>query len=158
MTDTAKPNSAKGRESFDITVGDQLVHFFNRNSTPYPTEVSAPDFSPVPVQQHKDVMINVARLHAEQEYNRIMQLVAVLQQQAQDIQRRMHITDMVHAAKYNFKLAHGGIYWLAEDQQKNQIILCSQGPEGWSSGAPDHYRYIMRVQWLGDFSWREILD
>jgi hypothetical protein len=43
-------------------------------------------------------MINAARMHAQQEYDRIMQLVAVLQQQAEGIRRRLDLTDMVHAA------------------------------------------------------------
>jgi hypothetical protein len=30
-------NSAKGRDSFDVSTGNTLVHFFNRNITPYAT-------------------------------------------------------------------------------------------------------------------------
>lgn len=155
MTDS-RPNSAKGRNSYDITVGDQLVHFFNRNSTPYPVDVGAPNFSPIKIEREKDQMINVARMHAEQEYDRIMQLVTVLQAQAQDIRRRLEITDLVHSAKYNFRLAHGGIYWLYTDTQRGHTGLTSQGPDDWASGAPDNYEYICRVQWLGDYTWREI--
>ena len=44
-----KNNSAKGVESFDVTVGNSLVSFFNRNVSNYPTEVGAPKFDLVPV-------------------------------------------------------------------------------------------------------------
>jgi len=151
-------NSAKGRNSFDITTGNILIPFFNRNSQEYPTEVGSVRFEPVPIREHKDIMLNVARMSAEQEYNRIMALVRVLEDQARDIRRRLDITDMVHRAKYNFKPVHGTVYWLVEDQRQQQIILSMLGPNDWSSGSPDYYKYITQVQWLGDYTWKEVED
>jgi hypothetical protein len=104
---TEPSNQADGRNSFDITTGNVLVEFINRNVTPYATEVGGPRFDLVPVERQKDIMVNVARMHAQQEYNRIMQLVTVLQQQAAEIHRRLEITDWVHAAHYEFQIYHG---------------------------------------------------
>lgn len=151
-------NSAKGRTSFDVTTGNTLVHFFNRNVTPYATESGGFKFDLVPVEQQKDIMINVARMHAQQEYNRIMDLVTVLSKQAEDIKRRLDITDMVHAAKYDFQIAHGQIYWLVFDTRKNYTRLVLHGPTEWSTGAPPEYEYICRVRWLGDYTWQEVDD
>lgn len=151
-----KSNQAKGRNSFDATIDGTLVAFMNKNATPYPTEVGGPAFDLIPVKQQKDVMINVARLHAQQEYNRIMDLVKVLQAQANQIKRRLEITDMVHAAKYDFQIAHGQIYWLAWNTIKNYTILTMNGPKDWTVGKPEHYDYITRVKWLGDYTWQEI--
>jgi hypothetical protein len=64
--DEEKSNLAKGRDSFDATVGDSLIQFFNRNVTSYPTEAGGPKFDLVPVTKQKDIMVNVARLHAQQ--------------------------------------------------------------------------------------------
>ena len=149
-------NISKGRTSYDSTLGDTSVAFFNRNVTPYPTEAGAPKFDLVPVTRQKDVMLNVARLHAQQEYDRIMELVEVLQRQAAGIKRRLDLTDMVHSAKYEFQIAHGNTYWLARDHRKNQTILCAMGPRGWSSGPPGEYEYITAVRWLGDHTWVEV--
>ena len=151
-------NSAKGRTSFDINVGNTVVPFFNKNVTPYPTEAGGPQFDLVPVTQQKDIMLNVARLHAEQEYQRIMDLVAVLQEQANAIKRRLDITDMVHSAKYSFQIAHGNTYWLIQDHRKNELILSSMGPDDWSSSPPQEYEYITAVRWLGDYTWQEVTD
>jgi len=107
MRDSNQSNSAKGRDSFDVTTGNTLVHFFNRNVTPYATSTSGPKFDLVPVEQQKDLMINHARMYAQQEYDRIMELVAVLEKQAQDIKRRLDVTDAVYAAEYNFQLVMG---------------------------------------------------
>lgn len=148
-------NISKGRNSFDVDVGNVVVPFFNRNVTPYPTEAGSPKFDLVPVTKQKDIMLNVARLHAEQEYNRIMELVAVLQKQADQIKRRLDLTDMVHSAKYDFQIAHGQSYWLVQDTRKNEIILCAMSPDDWTSGIPTWYNYIVKVKWLGDHTWVE---
>jgi len=148
-------NSAKGRSSYDVQVGDMVIPFFNRNVMPYATESSGPKFDLVPVEKQKDVMINVARLHAQQEYDRIMDLVSVLQKQANQIKRRLEITDAVHAAKYDFKLAHGGCYWLVFDTRHKITRLISQGPDEWSC-TPVDYEFMCCIKWMGDYSWQEI--
>jgi len=155
MTDK-KSNVTDGRESFDITVGNTLVAFFNRNVSTYPTEAGAPKFDLVPVEKQKDIMLNVARMHANQEYNRIMELVDVLQKQAADLKRRLDITDMVHAAKYEFQVAHSQTYWLLYDHKKQHTRLISMGPNDWTSGPPVEWEYITRVKWLGDYTWVEV--
>ena len=149
-------NILKGRDSFDATTGNVLVPFINRSAVPYATESSGPRFDLVPVEKQKDIMLNVARLHAQQEYDRIMELVSVLERQAAQIKRRLEITDAVHAAEYQFQIAHGKNYWLVYDSRKNINRLCMRGPEGWSSSPPEDYQYIAQVQWLGDHSWIEV--
>ena len=151
-----RSNRAKGRDSFDATTGNSLVEFINRSSTPYPVEVGGPSFDLVPVARQKDIMLNVARMHAQQEYDRIMALVEILQRQANSIRRRLEITDLVHAARYQFQTYHGQIYWLAHDTWKKETVLVTLGPKDWSTGAPDWYEYIARVKWLGDHTWIEV--
>ena len=151
-----KLNSAKGLKSYDAEMGGSLVTFFNRNISEYPTDIGGPKFDLVPVEKQKDIMLNVARLHAQQEYDRIMELVAVLQKQAAQIKRRLEITDAVHAAKYDFQIFNGKSYWLLYDNNKNCTRLSHQGPRDWFCGKPEQYEYICRVKWLGDHTWIEI--
>jgi hypothetical protein len=151
-----KSNVADGRNSADMEVAGDLVAFINRNVTPYPTEVGGPAFDLIPVEKQKDIMVNVARMHAQQEYDRIMALVTVLQQQAESVKRRLQITDWVHAAKYGFQIYHGQCYWLAHDLRHGGTILVQTGPTEWSTGVPEHYDYICRVKWLGDYTWVEV--
>lgn len=153
-----KSNSAKGRESYDSNVGNSLIHFFNRNVTPYATEAGGPKFDLIPVEKQKDIMVNVARLHAQQEYERIMDLVKVLQKQAEELKRRLDITDLVHQAKYEFQTYHGNIYWLLYDHRKNCSRLSLTGPNDWSTGKPEEYEYICKVKWMGDYTWLEVKD
>jgi len=149
-------NRAKGATSFDSNIGNSLVTFLNRNVTPYPTEVGGPKFDLIPVTQRKDLMVNAARMHAEQEYDRIMEMVAVLSRQAEQVKRRLEITDMVHAAEYQFQIYHGQCYWLCYDHHIQRTRLCHQGPDEWTTGAPEKYEYICKVKWLGDYTWVEV--
>ena len=156
MADSDQPNSAKGRESFDVATGNTLVHFFNRNVTPYATSTLGPKFDLVPVEKQKDLMINHARMYAQQEYDRIMQLVHVLEEQARQIKRRLEVTDAVHAAEFQFKLVMGKCYWLVWDKRLEKTLLVHQGPNGWSSSAPEDYVYQTQVKYMGDHTWLEI--
>lgn len=149
-------NLAKGRTSYDAEVGGGLVAFFNRNVTPYPTEAGGPKFDLVPVTRQKDLMINHARMYAQQEYDRIMELVTVLEKQAQNIKRRLDVTDAVHAAEYQFQVAMGRCYWLVFDTRKQKMLLTLSGPNEWSTGRPESYDYWCRVKYMGDHTWMEV--
>ena len=154
MTD--KSNIIKGRNSFDVDIGGTLVPFFNKNVSEYPTEAGGVKFDLVPVTKQKDLMINHARMYAQQEYDRIMQLVSVLQQQAEDIRRRLDVTDLVHAAVYQFSPVMGNTYWLAWDRRKQHTLLTPHGPDDWSSSAPEDYEYQAQVRYMGDHTWLEV--
>ena len=131
-----KSNLADGRDSYDSTSTGELIQFFNKNVTPYPTEVGGPAFDLIPVEKQKDIMVNVARMHGHQEYRRIMELVEVLQRQADDVKKRLDITDLVHAAKYGFQIYHGQCYWLAHDLRHGGTLLTQTVPEDWTTGKP----------------------
>jgi hypothetical protein len=149
-------NSAKGRHSYDSTSTSLTINFFNRNVSEYPTEAGSVKFDLVPVTKQKDLMINHARMYAQQEYDRIMELVAVLEKQAQQIKRRLEVTDAVHGAVYQFQPVMGNPYWLVWDKRKQHTLLTQNGPNDWSSSAPEDYEYMTRVKYMGDHTWLEI--
>ena len=130
MDDPEKSNLAKGRTSYDSTSTGSIIPFFNRNVSEYPTEAGGVKFDLVPVTKQKDLMINHARMYAQQEYDRIMELVAVLEVQAQAIKRRLEITDAVHAAVYQFQPVMGNVYWLVWDRRKTTYSINTERPGG----------------------------
>jgi hypothetical protein len=153
-----KSNVAKGRDSYDSTSTGAMIPFFNRNVTPYATEAGSVKFDLVPVEKQKDLMINHARMYAQQEYDRIMELVAVLEKQAQQIKRRLEVTDAVHAAEYQFSPVMGNSYWLVWEKRKQKTLLVHNGPNDWSTGIPEDYEYITPVKYMGDHTWLELDD
>jgi hypothetical protein len=157
MTEQSRPNLAKGRTSYDSTSTGELIPFFNKNVTPYATESGGPKFELIPVTKQKDIMINHARMYAQQEYDRIMELVMVLQQQADQIKRRLEVTDAVHAAEYQFQVVMGNLYWLVWDTRKQKTLLVLTGPTEWATGKPVDYEYVTQVKYMGDHTWMEII-
>ena len=127
-----------------------------RSSLPYPMELGSPAFAPVDVYREKDIIYNAGKLHAQQEYDRIMELVAVLQKQAEGIKRRLDITDAVYAAEYQFSPVMGQAYWLVWNTKKEKMLLVLHGPSEWSTGVPEDYEYIAQVKYMGDHTWLEI--
>jgi hypothetical protein len=101
-------------------------------------------------------MINHARMYAQQEYDRIMDVVAVLQKQADDIRRRLEVTDLVHAAEYQFQVVMGNSYWLVWHRRRERTLLVMTGPTEWNTGAPEDYEYLTQVRYMGDHTWLEI--
>jgi hypothetical protein len=151
-------NLLKGRDSYDSTSTGSLIPFLNRNVTPYATESGSVKFEMVPVTKQKDLMINHARMFAQQEYDRIMELVAVLEKQAEQIKRRLEVTDAVHGAVYQFQPVMGNIYWLVWEKRKQHTLLTQNGPNGWSSSPPEDYEYITQVKYMGDHTWLELTE
>jgi len=151
-------NMLKGQTSYDSTSTGSVIPFLNRNITPYSTEAGGFKFDLVPVTEQKDLMINHARMYAQQEYDRIMELVRVLEGQARQIKRRLEITDAVHAAEFQFKLVMGRCYWLVWDKRKEKMLLVLTGPTGWSSTAPEDYEYVAQVKYMGDHTWMEVTE
>ena len=152
-----KSNLAKGRDSYDSTSTGTIIPFFNRNVTPYATEAGSVKFELIPVEKQKDLMINHARMYAQQEYDRIMELVAVLEKQAQDIRRRLDVTDAVYAAEYNFQIVMGNCYWVVWHKRHGKNLLVLTGPDDWNTGVPEDYEYLMQVKYMGDHTWQEII-
>jgi hypothetical protein len=151
-------NSANGVSSFDSESTGSLIHFLNRNVMPYATSTLGPKFDLVPVEKQKDLMINHARMYAQQEYDRIMELVTVLEKQAQDIRRRLDVTDAVYAAEYHFQIVMGNCYWLVWHKRHEKNLLVLNGPDDWNTGVPDDYKYIVQVKYMGDHTWQEVKE
>jgi hypothetical protein len=155
-------NRAKGVVSRDEVLGGMDVTFINRNVSEYPVEVGGAAFAPVAVAQEKDISVNVARSHAKQEYERIMQMVEVLQEQAKKLISRLDATEMVHACKFTFSPRHDQTYYVYDmdlrykDFIKQERILISTGPDMWSSGCPEHLAFIAAVKKKGDSTWEYI--
>ena len=78
------------------------------------------------------------------------------QKQAEQIKRRLEVTDAVHSAEYQFILSNGHCYWLVWDNRKTITRLVAMGPNDWSCGKPIDYDYITRVKYLGDHTWMEV--
>ena len=126
-----------------------------RNSLPYPMELGSPAFAPIDVIKEKDVLYNAGKLNAQQEYDRIMEQVAVLKKQAESLNRRMQVSDVMHNVTYGIKVVHGKIYYVYLDTVKNKHWLSMNHPNSWSALGKDN-KFVMAVRLMGDSTWQEV--
>ena len=126
-----------------------------RNSLPYPMELGSPAFAPIDVKKESDIRYNAGKLHAKQEYDRIMEQVEVLRRQAESLERRMQISDMMHTINITFKPVHGKIYYVYLDTLKNVHWLSLNHPTSWSALAM-HHKFVVAVQLMGDSNWQKV--
>jgi hypothetical protein len=141
-----------------ITDQDPARH----NHIEYPMEIGGQKFEPIKIEQEKDLMLSVAKINAQQEYDRIMESAAVLKKQAEDLMKRVKLTELIHEAKFSFKPVPGKNYWLFKYHGSKftpeHYGLTPMGPEDWSTGSPEGYEYIAQVHCLGDQTWQEVKD
>jgi len=130
------------------------------NHIEYPMELGGQKFEPINIEKEKDIMLNVAKLNAQQEYARIMESAAVLKKQADALVRRVELTELIHRAKFNFKPIPGKRYWLYLNRGSKFIpshyALGPLGPHDWDCSAPPEYDYIAYVACLADQTWQEV--
>lgn len=126
-----------------------------RSNLPYPMELGSPAFAPVDVYREKDIIHNAGKLHAQQEYDRIMEQVEVLKRQAENLANRMKVSDMMYNISITFKPVHGKIYYVYLDTIKNVHWVSMNHPNSWSAIGM-HHKFIVAVQLMGDSNWKEV--
>jgi len=126
-----------------------------RNSLPYPMELGSPAFAPIDVKKESDILYNAGKLHAKQEYDRIMEQVEVLKRQADNLVNRMRVSDMMHDITITFKPVHGKIYYVYLNTLKDVYWLSGNHPDSWSA-LGIHHRFVIAVQLMGDSNWCEV--
>lgn len=128
-----------------------------RSSLPYPMELGSPSFFPIDAHKEKDILLNISKLNAKQEYERIMEQVAVLKKQADALSNRMQVSEIMHKCIYGFKAVHGKKYYVYYNSFSDENTLSLNGPNSWSA-FPGYYTYIMTVRLMGDSTWEQIDD
>ena len=130
------------------------------NIMPYPTNVGAPKFEPLPIATIKDKAKNIARYHANEkleelneQYQLVLKQAELIQKQAQKIIDRLAVTDKVLESEYQFVTVPYKTYYLVWDNRKEFYRLASLGPNDWSTGVPVDWIYEHAVRLLGDGTW-----
>ena len=128
-----------------------------RNSLPYPMEIGAPAFSAIPVEKEKDILLNVGKHHARQEYDRIMEQVEVLKRQADALVNRLAVSEIMHKCVYGIHPYHGKTYYVYFNSYKQHNWLSMIHPKKWCAGPGEHNTFVMAVRMMGDSTWEEVL-
>ena len=151
-----KSNLLKGRNSFDANINGEVVAFINHNVSEYPVTVGAVNFAPVVVEKEKDKSLNVAKQHAKEEYDRIMEMVHILEAQAKQLVSRLDATEVVHNTTFSFNPVHGKAYHIYYNEHKQINEMSHNGPNDWNAGPGEHLKFVASVRKKGDSTWEYI--
>lgn len=85
----------------------------------------------------------------------IQKQVETLLVQANDIKRRVEVSEKVYQAEMRFEPFVGKIYHLYEKEGKYQLLLI--GPDEWGMSNKNNLNFVSTVKLLSDHTW-EVLD
>jgi len=85
----------------------------------------------------------------------IQKQVETLLVQANDIKRRVEVSEKVYQAEMRFEPFVGKIYHLYEKEGKYQLLLI--GPDEWGMSNKNNLNFISTVKLLSDHTW-EVMD
>lgn len=150
-------NLLKGRNSFDANINGEVVAFINHNVSEYPVTVGSANFAPVLVEKEKDISLNIAKQHAKEEYDRIMEMVRILEEQAKQLVSRLDATELVHKTHCMFVPRHGKEYHIYFDEFNQRNSMGMIGPKDWNTGmVPEHLKFVASVRKKGDSTWEYV--
>lgn len=132
------------------------IDTFKKSSSNYALDRGSQFFELVIPQNKKDLIANQTIQNANEELNKLKEIVLVAQKQALEIKKRVEVTLLINEAVFNFEPKIYETYWLAYNKEINKNILTVLGPEDWSFGPPAYYEFLNQVRHLPNGLW-EIL-
>jgi hypothetical protein len=135
----------------------QEIDTFKKNSINYPMDRGSQFFELIVPQNKKDLINNQAFQYANDELNKLKEIVLVAQKQALEIKKRVEITVLINDAVFNFTPKVNENYWLINNKETDKNILSVLGPSDWSFGPPTYYNFLYKVKYLANGLW-DIVD
>jgi hypothetical protein len=129
------------------------IDCFKKNSTNYALERGSQFFELSIPQNKKDLIANQTIQNANDELNKLKEIVLIAQKQALEIKKRVEITLLINDAVFNFQPKIYETYWLAYNKEINKNVLTVLGPEDWSFGPPAYFDFLNKVRYLPNGLW-----
>lgn len=103
------------------------------------------------IEAVKNNSLTAMRHHANKQIESLKEHAELLVKQAEEIQKRVELAELIVNAEYNFKPVHHKSYYLYK--KEDRLILTLIAPTEWNS---PYHKFIAEVRQLGDSTWEEI--
>lgn len=127
----------------------------NPHLLPYGHHVGSASIKPVDKSKVKGKAVAAMQEQTGQQLGQIKKQMQTLAQQANEIQKRVEISEKIYDADTNFEPQIGHTYYLYE-RDEGKYVLSMIGPEDWGRSYP-FKQYLAAVQLLADHTWK-VLD
>ena len=103
------------------------------------------------IEAVKENSLAVMEHHANKQIESLKEHAKLLVKQAEEIQKRVELAELIVNAEYNFKPVHHKSYYLYK--KEDRLILTLIAPSEWNS---PYHEFIAEVRQLGDSTWEKI--
>ena len=127
----------------------------NPSTLPYAHTVGGAVIRPDDLKKNKSRALSAMEEQTDRQLDQIKQQIDLLAKQAQAIQERKTLSEMIYLAKMGFKPEINHVYHLYQKDDKEAeypFVLSMVGPEEWGrSNPPGHFVYSVKL--LADHTW-----
>ena len=127
----------------------------NPHLLPYAHTVGGAVIKPVDKGKVKGLAVAAMYEQTDMQLNQLRQQVELLMQQANEIHRRVAVSEKIYQADMGFKPIFNKIYHLYE-RKNGEPVLSMIGPNEWGKSCP--YTFLDSVRMLSDHTWEIVTE
>lgn len=117
----------------------------------YPHTIGSIAFRPEDVGKIKTRAYSAMREQTDMHLRQIQKQVTLLLDQANEIKRRMEVSEKIYSASISFEPFVGNIYHLYKRDNLHKLMLIS--PDEWGKSKPLDLEYVCTAKLLSDHTW-----
>lgn len=121
----------------------------------YPHNVGSIAIKPEDEGKLKTRALSAMREQTNKQLLQIHKQVELLAAQANELKKRVEVSEKIYMADLTFEPFVGNVYHLYKKEEGFKLMLIA--PDEWSRGIPSTIEYISSVKLLSDHTW-EIVD
>jgi hypothetical protein len=129
----------------------------NPHLLPYAHTVGGAVIKPIDKGRTKGLAVEAMREQTNMQLEQLRQQIELLAAQAQAIQKRVQISEMIYQADMNFKPLINHIYHLYQRADETPV-LSMIGPEEWGRKGCPFARFLATARLLADHTWQILAD
>lgn len=146
-----KQEIVKGKEAFINPIDiDKITE--NPHNLPYAHTVGGAVIKPMDKGRTKGLAVQAMQKQTDIQLNQIRKQMQLLVDQAQQIQKRVEVSEIIYGADMGFKPLIGQTYHLYQ-RANETAVLSVVGPEEWGRRGCPFNNFLSTVRLLADHTW-----
>jgi hypothetical protein len=121
----------------------------------FPHHLGSAVIKPIDKGKIKGRAMMAMRDQTKREMARLYEQMRILAKQANDIKKRVEVSEKIYHSRINFEPVINHIYYLYE-KENHDTVLSMIGPKEWGKTIP-YKKYLATVKLLSDHTW-EVLE
>lgn len=121
----------------------------------YPHTVGSIVIKPEDEGKLKSRALSAMREQTNKQLAQIQKQAELLAKQAQELQRRVELSEKIYVADLSFEPFIGHVYHLYKKEERYRLFMIA--PDEWGKSKPENLEFIGSVKLLSDHTW-DVID